>query len=274
MKNSEKPTAKVRIRRVLKSLFRIVFLFVVIVGGIYFWNPQRIHYPAKIAANQPQIDPDSSLLKSTDTNITIVVGHPDDAEFFISGTLLKLHGKKTLIVVTDGDKSYYPPFTTNVQENRTIRRAEQIAASKAYNAKVIFLGGPDGRYDPDEPKLREKLKTEIISSKPDYLISFDPEYIPAIQHRDHENSGRATAELAKESGAKWLLLFATTSPNFYFDTTGTWQKREELLAIHKSQFYGEKLERIKGFVRSKAMEDGEKIGVETAESFRAIKLQS
>jgi LmbE family N-acetylglucosaminyl deacetylase len=111
------------------------------------------------------------------------------------------------------------------------------------------------------------------ASKPDYVISFESEYVPTIQHRDHENSGKAALELASQTSAKWALLFATNSPNFYFDTTGTWTKREELLAVHASQFYGEKLERIKGFVMSKAENEGEIIGTETAEAFRAIKLK-
>lgn len=250
-----------------------MILFVAIVGGIYWWNPQKIHYPNRRIPNAPRVDPELAKLTDPETRITIVVGHPDDAEFYVSGTLLKLPGKKTLIVVTDGDKSYYPPFTTNVDENRSVRRREQTTASKAYDAKVMFLGGPDGRYDPEEPSLKIKLKTAINETKPDYLISFDPEYLPTIQHRDHENAGRATLSLAKETNAKWLLLFSTMAPNFYFDTSGTWTKREELLAVHQSQFYGEKLERIKGFVMSKASEDGEKIGTETAESYRAIKLR-
>jgi LmbE family N-acetylglucosaminyl deacetylase len=251
----------------------MLVLFVVLVGGIYWWNPQKIHYPNRRVSNAPRVDPDLSFLVNPDTKITIVVGHPDDAEFYISGTLLKLAGKKTLIVITDGDKSYYPPFTTNVDENRRVRRKEQTEASKAYGANVVFLAGPDGRYDPDEPTLRAKLKSAIYASEPDYLISFDPEYIPLVQHRDHENAGRSTLSLATQTTAKWVLLFSTTAPDFYFDTTGTWTKREELLAVHKSQFFGEKLKRIQGFVMTKASEDGEKIGTETAESFRAIKIR-
>ena len=257
---------------------RIVRSFLLLIGillGAYLWNPQRVHWPSRpIPVPNPKIDPDSKALFAKGTRVTAVVGHPDDAEFYISGTLLKLAkagAKVTLIVVTDGDKSYYPGFLTDAEENRRVRRQEQKDASAAYQGNVVFLGGPDGRYDPDEPKLRTKLLTAIQESKPDYLIAFDDEFVTRIQHRDHSNSGRATRELFPESGAKWLLLFATSAPNYWVDTTGTWDKRAELLAVHKSQFFGDKLLTIQGFVLDKAMTEGEKLGVETAESFRAIR---
>ncbi|MBI1332235.1 MAG: hypothetical protein GC165_05085 [Armatimonadetes bacterium] len=266
-----------RWKRALKSVGRMLLLFVLIVGGIYWWNPQRIHYPVrKPPADYPKIDPDSARLFSKGTRVTVVTGHPDDTEYFISGTLLKLHeagAEITLIVVTDGDKSYYPPFMTNVAENRRVRRIEQNDASSHYGAKVIFLGGPDGRYDPDEPVLRKKLEDAMVDSHPDYILAFDSEYVPFVQHRDHENSGRAASELASKTSASWLLLFATTAPNVYFDTDKYWSERADLLKIHKSQFYGEKLQAVTGTVMQKELDDGEAAGLNMAEGFRAIRLK-
>ncbi len=273
----KEPRVEPRWKRALKSAGRMLLMFLLFVGGAYWWNPQKLHYPRKRApANFPKIDPESANLFAKNSKVTVVVGHPDDAEFFISGTLLKLHGagaKITLIVVTDGDKSFYPPFTTNVEENRRIRRQEQSEASSAYGAKVVFLGGPDGRYDPDEPTLRAKLKSALDKSEPDYIVAFDSEYLPTVQHRDHENSGRAATELAPNTSAKWLLLFATNAKNFYVETTKNWEERSRLIAIHKSQFFGEKLDLIRGTLYEKAMNDGEEGGFELAEGFRAIKLK-
>lgn len=257
-----------------KRILRSVLVVLVIAGGIYLWNPQRLHYFAK-PVEMAKVDPDSKALFRKGTRVTVVVGHPDDAEYYISGTLLKLHqagAKITLVVVTDGDKGYYPWFLTNAEENRRVRRAEQTEASAAYGAKPVFLGGPDGRYNPDEPGLRARLLKAIQDSKPDYLIAFDDQYLPRVQHRDHENTGRATRELAPQTGAKWLLLFATMGPNYWVDTTGTWEKRSDLLAVHKSQFFGEKLGQIQGTIFEKATSEGEKIGAETAETFRAVRI--
>jgi LmbE family N-acetylglucosaminyl deacetylase len=279
MPRESKPTKppRSRGRRILASLGRILFLLVAILGWLYWWNPQKLHYPRKKPpVPNPRIDPDSKRLFANGTRVTVVSAHPDDTEFYISGTLLKLAkagAKITIIVVTDGDKSYYPPFTTDVAENRRVRRLEQERAGQAYGAKVVMLGGPDGRYNPDETKLRQKLRDAIQESKPDYLFAFESDYLPTVQHRDHENTGRAATELAKDIGADWLLLYATMANNYYVDTTGTWDQRSELLAIHASQFYGEKLKRIRGFVMDKAFTDGEEIGTETAEGFRVVLLR-
>lgn len=264
-------------KRGLASLGRMTLLFAVLVGGAYWWNPQKIHYPTRKApANFPKIDPDSAKLFSPGTRVTVVAGHPDDTEFFISGFLLKLHeagAKITLIVVTDGDKSYYPPFFTNVDENRRVRKLEQEEAGKHYDAQVVMLGGPDGRYDPDEPVLRKKLEDAMVASKPDYMVAFDSEYLPTIQHRDHENSGRAATELAPKTSAKWLLLFASTAKNYYVDTSKYWSQRAELIAIHKSQFAGSKLDTVRGMLMEREIEDGEKGGFELGEGFRVVKLK-
>jgi LmbE family N-acetylglucosaminyl deacetylase len=262
--------------RILRSAMRVNGTVLLIVFTAYWWNPQKIYYPRKPIPNpNPKIDPDSQQLFSKNARVTVVAAHPDDPEFYISGTLLKLYEAKAkikLIVVTDGDKGYYPPFTTNVDENRRVRRLEQIEAAKAYGAEVVFLGGPDGRYSPDEPNLKDKLRSALINSRPDYIFAFESTYLPLVQHRDHANTGKATLELAGSTNARWLLLYATTADNYYVDTSGLWEKRERLLAIHKSQFYGEKLEQIKLMVQSRAFEDGEVIGTEMAEGFRAVKL--
>lgn len=280
MRKSEPPTGP-RWKRALGFCGRVLklLLIVLIVVGlpVYFWNPQKIHYLAKRhPVNYPKIDPDSAKLFSNGSRVTVVVGHPDDAEFFISGALLKLHdagAKITVLVVTDGDKSYYPSFMTNIGENRRVRHQEQIDASANYGAQVVFLGGPDGRYNPDEPVLRGKLKSALDDTKPDYILAFDPEYLPLVQHRDHENSGRAAVELASGTTAKWILLYATTAKNYFVDTSKYWDGRARLIAIHKSQFSGSKLELVRGTLFERELSDGEEGGFELAEGFRAIKLK-
>jgi LmbE family N-acetylglucosaminyl deacetylase len=266
-----------KVQRFFKSLARIVIALVVIIGGIYAWNPQKLHYPRKKAPlYNPPVDPGSLLMFSKYSRITAVTAHPDDSEVGISGTLLKLHkagAEITLIVVTDGDKSYYTRLFTNAEENRVVRHAEQEEASKAYGAKVVFLGGADGRYDPDEPDLRSKLRQALIDSKPTHILAFDPVYLPTIQHRDHENTGKAVADLASETTAKYLLHYSTMAPNFWVDTTGFWDERVRLLGVHKSQFYGEKLERIKGMVYRWTSDAAEHTKGETAEAFRVVPLR-
>lgn len=260
-------------QRFFRSLLRIFTAVIIIVVGVYWWNPQRVHFGNPDQAPVVKHGLTEAAFIKKDAKVTVVVGHPDDAEFFVSGTLLKLYeagAKITLILLTDGDKGYYPFFLTNAGENRRVRRQEQSKASSAYGANVVFLGGPDGRYDPDEPTLKAKLKQAILDSQPEFLVSFDPDYLPRVQHRDHENSGRATLSLFPETGAKYLLLFASTSPNFVVDTSKFWPKREELLAVHASQFYGEKLEMIKNMVLSRTVDAAEGYDFEFGEAYRVV----
>lgn len=268
-------------KRLLRSILRIFTLLFLILffcgGGFYCWNPQKVHYPPKKPVGVPKVFTGNvGILFSKDARVTVVVGHPDDAEYFISGMLLKLHDagtEITLIVVTDGDKSYYPPFFTDVEENRKTRRQEQTEASSYYGARVVFLGGPDGRYDPDEPNLRKKLENAMVESRPDEILTFDPEYLPIVQHRDHENAGRAASELAYKTSAKTIFFFASTAPNFCVATGDYWSQRSDLIAIHKSQFSGQKLERVRATLMERELNDGEKFGGDMGEAFRAMKLK-
>src|ERR1700753_350344 len=99
-----------------------------LVGGMaafYAYQPQRVDFfPTPAPSPKPRVDPDSAQLFRKGTRVAVVSAHPDDTEFFIGGTLTKLHeaGVKILIIVcTDGDKGYYPSFMTDADENRRVR---------------------------------------------------------------------------------------------------------------------------------------------------------
>ena len=134
-----------RSKRLLKGF---AFLAVAL-GGLYWYQPQRIDFlPRQAPDPNPPLDPDSAQLFKPGTRVSIVAAHPDDPEFFIGGTLAKLSkagAKIEIVMCTDGDKGYYPWFMTNAGENRRVRTVEQIDAAKQYNAEVVFLHEPDGR---------------------------------------------------------------------------------------------------------------------------------
>ncbi len=250
-------------------------LLVTALGILYAWNPQKIDLFPKTPPPSERVTPEGVGLFAPGRRVAVVVAHPDDPEFFISGTLLKLKasGAKMLIVLTtDGGKAYYPPFTTNVEENRKVRRQEQLDAAKAYDADVTFLDGPDGRYLPDDA-AKAKLREALREFDPEIVITFDGDYPPQIQHRDHRNSGIAAEAVVGGTSTKWLLRFGTRAPNLYVDTSGLWERRSELLAIHKSQFFGDGLKLIRGWVEETAWKNGERAGTEMAEAFRATELR-
>lgn len=255
-------------------LGRIGFLTAGLLTILYLWNPQKIELFPKAAPEGPRVTPEEVGLFAR-RRAAVVFAHPDDAEFYISGTLLKLKasGARMLFVLTtDGGKAYYPPFTTDVEANRRVRREEQLESAAQYGAEVVFLDAPDGRYTPDATE-QGKLLRALQAFDPEIVLTFDGEYPPRVQHRDHRNSGVATEAVVARTGAEWLLRFSTHAPNLYVDTTGFWDERERLLAIHRSQFTAEKMPMIANMVRGMSEADGERAGTELAEGFRATRLR-
>jgi LmbE family N-acetylglucosaminyl deacetylase len=243
--------------------------------GLYLYQPQRIDFfPRPVPDPNPAVDPDSHQLFSPGVRVAVVSAHPDDTEFYLGGTLSRLHrsgAKILLIVCTDGDKGYYPWFLTDANENRRVRRIEQVAAAKTYAADVVFLARPDGRLRADDALVAE-VRLHLAEFAPEYVFSFDPIYPPRIQHSDHLQSGIA-AERASQgiSSIRWHIDYSTHAPNFYVDVSKFWNVKEATLAKHKSQFSGARLGQIERMLRSWAHRDGRAIGVEFAESFRAIR---
>jgi len=68
----------------------------------------------------------------------------------------------------------------------------------------------------------------------------------------------------------WALFFQTNSPTTFADVDRQWSDVQNLLAVHKSQFFGERLERIRSTVSEHALEAGERFGASFAEPFRAV----
>ena len=59
--------------------------------GFYYYQPNRIDFiPRSLPKNNPRLDPDSKNLFKKGTRVAIVTAHPDDAEFFLGGTLTML----------------------------------------------------------------------------------------------------------------------------------------------------------------------------------------
>lgn len=219
------------------------------------------------------MDPDSERLFSPGTRITIVTAHPDDTEFYMGATLARLRdsgAELSLICVTDGDKGYYP--FEDPDRNRRIRREEQRRASAMWGTRdVVFLSYPDGRLI-DTAALRQDLAREIAKRNPDYLFLFDPLFPPRMSHGDHRRAGAATDAAADILGfTGWRLYFQTSASNFQVDATPYWEEKERLLAVHSSQFFGERLARIEGIVDGIARMEGEKLGVRLAEGFRVLR---
>lgn len=242
----------------------------------YVWQPWEFDFiPRSVPKSNPKVSPEPERLFARGAKVLLVTAHPDDSEFYIGGTLVQLGragAEVTHVLCTDGDKAYYP-FEDH-EKNRRTRRAEQAEASGRWSVReLVYLGHPDGRLRVTD-KLVDDLVAVMERVQPEFVLAFDGDYPPRFSHQDHRRAGEATERAVMKYGkAKWLMRFSTIAANYVRDITDDWPAKSELLAIHKSQFFGERLERVRGMVAGRAEEDGEAIGVPLGEGFRCTRLE-
>lgn len=141
-----------------------------------------------------------------------ILAHPDDAEFYCAGTVLKMttHGVIVdFVLATSGDKGSRDAGVSRSKVAR-IREREQEAAAKLLGVKrVAFLRHPDAELVEDLD-MREELVREIRITKPDVLLTFDPN-VPYRYHPDHRVVGRVGLDAAWPS-ARDPLTFPKSGP--------------------------------------------------------------
>jgi LmbE family N-acetylglucosaminyl deacetylase len=121
--------------------------------------------------------------------------HPDDAEIFCGGTLLKLAAEGAtihIVVATDGRKG---SFLEESDELARVRADEMRRAAAALGAQPpALLDFPDMELDTLRPGvLRQQFVRAIRQLKPDILFAQDP-YALFESHPDHRAVGWAALE--------------------------------------------------------------------------------
>lgn len=245
--------------------------------GVYLWQPQRIKlFPKEPPADRTPVDPEGLGLLRPGARVLLVTAHPDDEAFYVGGTLLRLRESGAvvrLVVMTDGDKGYYP--LQDAEGTARVRRAEQARAAELFGIRsVCFLGLPDGRLQADEQAVRA-LAEEIRSFQPQFLLTFDPVYVRRVYHRDHRTAGEAAVRAAQRAGfSGWALLFSTSAANGGLDVTDQWPEAQRMLGVHESQFHGARLAYIQSMVDARARAAASELGLagRRVEPFRAARL--
>ena len=240
--------------------------------GFYFYQPVRIDlFPRPVPYPNPPVDPDSKDLFAKGARVTILTAHPDDAEYYAGALVAKLQkvgARVSLVVLTDGDKGFYP--WVDAAANRKVRRLEQTSAAHAWGAEQItFLGFRDGRLPENDETVAAATKALAGA---EWIVSFDGDYPPKVAHNDHRNAGFIAERAARAAGAHWLVRFATHAPNGTFDLSGFDTAQRQFLDAHRSQFTGEKEMKVWGTIFETGTEDGERIGKEYGLSYRATRL--
>lgn len=127
-------------------------------------------------------------------SLLVVMAHPDDAEFFAGGWIARVIASGTvahLLLLTDGQGGSMDG-TVSRQDLAATRRREQTAAAELLGfASVTFLGGEDGQLYDTWP-LRLAVARAIRSTRPDVLLTTDPQHFYSehwIHHPDHRAAG-------------------------------------------------------------------------------------
>lgn len=224
--------------------------------------------------------------------VLVFSAHPDDLDFGCAGTVAKMisEGKEiTYCIITNGEKGTHNVNVSN-DDMALMREKEQKEAARVVGVQnVIFLGEIDGTLENTE-NVQRKIVRAIRQEKPDIIISFDPANLNFdsfyLFHRDHRMAAEAVfdsvypaagsdaffPELIDEGliphQIKGMMFFGTAHSNMLIDITGTIGKKIEALKKHVGQF--KDMGAMEERVRERAREEGKKIGIEYAESFRKL----
>lgn len=125
------------------------------------------------------------------------MAHPDDIDFFCAGTVLRLTRRGVpvdFVLATSGDKGTEDPDVAG-PELAALREREQLASGRRLGAgDVRFLRHGDAELE-DSLAFRGELVREIRRSRPDLLLTFDPNQ-GYRQHPDHRIVGRVALDAA------------------------------------------------------------------------------
>ena len=141
-----------------------------------------------------------------------IVAHPDDIEFYCAGAVLLItrHGAAVdFVVATSGDKGARDATRSRAAVARE-REKEQIDAARRLGVeRVVFLRHPDAELV-ESLELRRQFVREIRATKPDVILTFDPN-VPYRFHPDHRVVGRVALDAAWPS-ARDPLTFPRSGP--------------------------------------------------------------
>ncbi len=189
-----------------------------------------------------------------ETDVLVVIPHPDDAEFGVAGTVARWvkQGKEVIYAVcTYGEKGTSDPAVRPEDLARTRAEEQRAAAGLLGVKKVVFLGHPDQGME-ETPEFRKEIVRLIRTYRPQTVATPDP-YRRYIWHRDHRIVGQVTLEAIfpyardhlaypdlLEEGlqphkVREVLCWGSENVNYRSDITETFSMKLSALRCHKSQ---------------------------------------
>ncbi|QGU08315.1 1D-myo-inositol 2-acetamido-2-deoxy-alpha-D-glucopyranoside deacetylase [Corynebacterium occultum] len=136
--------------------------------------------------------------------VLVVVAHPDDAEYGLSGAvqLWTRHGIEVdYLLLTHGEAG----MQCSPEEAAALRAREQRAACDCVGVnELVMLRYPDGHLMPSI-ELRRDIARQIRRLKPDVVITanYEQEAYGTLNQSDHRVAGVAALDAARDAANRW-----------------------------------------------------------------------
>jgi LmbE family N-acetylglucosaminyl deacetylase len=179
-----------------------------------------------------------------------IAAHPDDVEFYCGGIVAKMAQRGVvvdLVLATSGDKGARDTTKSRAKVARIREREQEVAAAVLGIERVAFLRHPDAELV-ESLELREEFVREIRTTRPDVMLTFDPN-VPYRYHPDHRVVGRVALDAAWPSARDPLTFpdagephltaeawcFGGQAPNLEVDVAAVLNTKIEARLAHASQ---------------------------------------
>jgi LmbE family N-acetylglucosaminyl deacetylase len=171
-----------------------------------------------------------------------IVAHPDDIEFYCGGTVLKMSNRGVMVdfvLATSGDKGTRDAAKSRAQVAKAREREQESAAHVLGANRVAFLRYPDAELI-ETLGLRQEFVREIRTSKPDVLLTFDPN-VKYRYHPDHRVVGRVALDASWPS-ARDPLAYPDVGPPHETAEAWCFGGQEPTLEVDVSEVLDKKIE--------------------------------
>ena len=234
-------------------------------------------------------------MDETPQRILVITPHPDDADFWCSGTIAKWIGDGATVryvLCTDGGKGTTDPNISSAELSK-IREQEQADAAESLGVQeLVLLHHPDGFLE-DDDEFRKELVRQIRQVQPDVVLCPEPYRKNLAWHRDHRITGQVTldavfpcardhlhfVELWRDEGLEphktgTILFWGTEQADTIIDISDSMDAKFKAVSAHQSQMDGRTAKEIEEFIKERAQVSEGGSGKEYVEAFRKITFRT
>ena len=234
-------------------------------------------------------------MDETPQRVLVVTPHPDDADFWCSGTVAKWIGDGATVryvLCTDGGKGTTDPNISSSDLSKMRRKEQGDAVEYLGVQDLVVLEHPDGGLE-DDDEFRKELVRQIRQVRPDVVMCPEPYRKNLAWHRDHRITGQVTLdavfpcardhlhfeELWRDEGLEphktpTVMFWGTEQADIFIDISETVDAKVRAVQAHKSQINGRGQSEIEDFIKRSAREAAGDSGLDFAEAFRKITFRT